>query len=336
MNKYYILDFTRPEVEKVLGDRARQFVRRYKPDLVKFDFGYEIPSLATVAPYDMNWAGERMMQKGLDVIVKSMRQENPDMVVMYYHLSPLFADYFDLHSGDDMFMAKGEYELEANRRFFFSGLCGEFGMPTYGSSGYDWGSEPEIWFDSSVIGTIGSLASLGGLDEVGGGLTPRIAAKYNGLKQTLRHTNQFSVVPLDPVFDAVTRGAHASSWVRLESGKPMLLALRTLRLDGGRGITEYKDILSTTCSVVVSSCSEDALGQTAKLAVVPYGDGVLTLHVKAHGSSVAEIKEHLYKDKPAERLIHIREGILKIPLHETAQNGSPVEWIEIQITPAEF
>jgi hypothetical protein len=335
-NKYYILDFTRPEVEKVLGDRARQFVRRYKPDLVKFDFGYEIPSLATVAPYDMHWAGERMMQKGLDVIVKSMRQENPDIVVMYYQLSPLFADYFDLHSGDDMFMAKGEYELEANRRFFFSGLCGEFGMPTYGSSGYDWGSESEMWFDSSVIGTIGSLASLSGRDEVGGRLTSRIAAKYNGLKQALRHTNQFSIVPLDPVFDAVTRGAHASSWVRLESGKPMLLALRTLRLDGGRGITEYKGILSTTCSVVVSSRSEDALGQTARLAVVPYGDGALTLQVKAHGSSVAEIKEHLYKDKPIERLIQIREGVLEIPLHETAENGSPVEWIEIQITPAEF
>jgi hypothetical protein len=103
----------------------------------------------------MNWAGERMMHKGLEVIVKAMQHEHPDIAIMYYELSPLFADYFDLHSLDDMFMAKGEYELEPNRRIFFSGLCGEFGMPTYGSSGYDWDSQREIWFDSVATGTIG-------------------------------------------------------------------------------------------------------------------------------------------------------------------------------------
>ena len=67
----------------------RRFARRYKPDLVKFDFGYEIPALDTVAPHDMNWAGERMLWKGLDVVTKAMREENPDIVVMYYELSPL-------------------------------------------------------------------------------------------------------------------------------------------------------------------------------------------------------------------------------------------------------
>jgi len=31
----------------------------------------------------MNWAGERLLWKGLDVVVKAMREENPDIVVMY-------------------------------------------------------------------------------------------------------------------------------------------------------------------------------------------------------------------------------------------------------------
>ena len=95
-SKYFILDFTRPEVERVQSDLARKFVPRYKPDLVKFDFGYELPALDAAAPQDMNWAGERLLWKGLDVVVKAMREENPDIVVMYYELSPLFMDYFDL------------------------------------------------------------------------------------------------------------------------------------------------------------------------------------------------------------------------------------------------
>ncbi len=43
------------------------------------------------------------MWKGLDVLINAMRKENPDLVVMYYNLSPLFLDYFDLFSPDDLF-----------------------------------------------------------------------------------------------------------------------------------------------------------------------------------------------------------------------------------------
>src|SRR6185437_2466735 len=120
--KYYILDCTQQEVAKVLSDLARKFIRRYKPDLLKFDFGYELPAVTKAAPKDKQWAGERMMWKGLDVVITAMREENPDLVIMYYQLSPLFLEYFDLHSPDDLFLNSGEYDIEANRRFFFSSL----------------------------------------------------------------------------------------------------------------------------------------------------------------------------------------------------------------------
>ena len=150
-------------------------------------------------------------------------------------------------------------DQEANRRFFFSGLCGEFGMPTYGSSGYDWASGPEIWFDSVAIGTLGSLATLSGPDDAGGRPSPQILAKYNGLAHLVRPTNQFTVEPLDPVFDSAIRGARSSSWVRLEDGQAVLVALRTQRLDGGPGRNEFGGIVNTTASVVVASKTADAL-----------------------------------------------------------------------------
>ncbi|HEV2498678.1 MAG TPA: TIM-barrel domain-containing protein [Terriglobia bacterium] len=328
--KYYILDFTHPEVEKVLSDLARRYVRRYKPDLVKFDFGYEIPLLSTAAPHDMRWAGERMLGKGLDVVVKAMREEKPDIVVMYYELSPLFTEYFDLHSPDDLFEARGEYNVEANRRFFFSGLCGEFGMPTYGSSGYDWVSQPEIWFDSVAIGTLGCLGSFGGNDEAGSKPTPERLAKYNGLIHLVRLTNQFTIQPLDAIYDAVTRGAHASSWARTENGKVVLVALRPRGLDGGAGVNQWGGVLDTTAQVAVASLTEDSLAEADRLGVVPYGQGRLTLR-RASNTSAATVgaTEHYFGGHAKTTHLEVRGGAVEIPLREQSADGLPLEWIEI-------
>ena len=224
-SSYYILDFTQPAVAKVLSDLVRKFVRRYKPDLFKFDFGYELPAVCIAAPQDKNWTGERLMWKGLEVVIKAMREENPNLVVMYYQLSPLFLDDFDLHSTDDLWLTAGEYDVEANRRMYFSSLLGPLGIPTYGSSGYDWANAPNIWFDSAAVGTIGSLNDFRA-DEEGEGSTPELVAKYNGVAKVLRQTNIFEVLPLGAISQAPTLGGHARSWARLEGGELVLFAFR--------------------------------------------------------------------------------------------------------------
>jgi hypothetical protein len=329
-SKYYILDFTQPEVEKVVRARAKKFAERYKPDLVKFDFGYELPPLSVAAPKDMSWAGERFMLKGLEVVVKGMREVNPDQVVMYYCLSPLFIEYFDLHSPDDLFTASGEYDFEANRRFFFSSLLGEIGMPTFGSGGYDWVTMPEIWFDSALIGTLGSLNSFVG-DEEDAMPTPERIAKYNGLCQVLRTSNSFTIEPVDADYLSVTRGAHTSSWARFESGELVGVALRTRRLDGREGPVKFRDLVQSSASVVAASKTSDGIARTTKLAVVPYGEGELVIQRSDGQISEAAVTEHYLGGNSKESRIEIREGTLRLPLRERDEKGSPVEWIELNV-----
>ncbi|MBK7455553.1 MAG: hypothetical protein IPJ46_18050 [Anaerolineales bacterium] len=225
-SRYGIFDVTQPIVQKILSERARQFIRRYKPDLIKFDFGYELPSLDIAAPADLDWAGERLLQKGLEVVVGAMKAENPDLVIMYYGLSPLLIDYYDLHSPDDLVYCIGDYDLETNRRIFFSSLCGELGMPTYSSSGYDWGSAVDIWFDCAPSGTLGSLHCFDG-DENGDGPTDKIIAKFNGLSAILRKHAVFQTYPVDVKWQGGLRAGFSPSWERIEVGKTVLLALRT-------------------------------------------------------------------------------------------------------------
>lgn len=325
---FYILDITQPEVQKVVRELAKGFIHRYKPDFVKFDFGYELPSLAAAAPKDMAWAGERLLLKAMEVIVKAMREENPDIVVMYYSLSPLFLDYFDLHSPDDLGYCSGDFDLEANRRFFFSSLLGEIGMPTWGSSGYEWRTAPDIWFDSAVIGTLGSLGSYYG-PRPEALATPARVAKYNGLSEVIRHCETFSIIPVDAAYHGPARGAHISSWARIENGEVVLVALRKCRWDGSAGSGRFRDLVGCDTSVVVASKTPNGLARAKRLAVVPYGTGELMLKREDSASQTAEVTEHYFRGRSVKKQTPIENGTLRISLREHLEDDSLIEWIEV-------
>lgn len=333
---YYILDFTQPEVAKVLGELARRFIRRYKPDVLKFDFGYELPAVGIAAPRDKQWSGERLMLRGLEVAIKAMREENPDLVVMYYNLSPLFLEYFDLHSPDDLYQCVGEYDVEANRRFFFSSLMGPLGVPTYGSTGYDWASAPHIWFDAAAMGTLGCLNDFKG-DEQGEGATPEWIAKYNGLTQVLRGTNVFEILPMDTVSEAPTLGAHARSWARFEQGKLMLLAYRppitgetnALSL-ASRMDPRVKDAIECSVPVVVASKTSEDLGHTDRLALALYGSGEIVLRCRE--GKQAEIRSHYFGGTTTQEVAPVESGRVRIAARDRDAAGRPLEWVEVLIS----
>jgi hypothetical protein len=324
-SRYGIFDVTQPAVQQVLGERAREFVKRYKPDLVKFDFGYELPSLDVAAPANPKWAGERLLQKGLEVVVSAMKAENPDLVIMYYGLSPLLLEYYDLHSPDDLVYCSGDYDLETNRRIFFSSLCGELGMPTYGSSGYDWESALDIWFDSAPSGTLGSLHCFDG-DENGDLPKTEWISKYNGLSAILRREPAFHIHPVDVQWQGGLRAGFSPSWERIEGDKTVLLALRTYRFDGKPASQNYKAILHTDVMVVVSSMTDEGISNSSRLGIVPFGDGKCILHRATNGS--AKLIEHYFDGKTCEFEASCIDHQLELSLIQT-RDSEIFEWLEI-------
>ncbi len=335
-SQYAIMDFTQPAVGDLLANLARQFVRRYKPDLLKFDFGYELPGVARATAFDKRYMGERLMARGLEIVIRAMREVNPDLVVMYYNLSPLFLDYFDLHSTDDLFMAAGEYEVEANRRIFFSSLLAPLGVPTYGSSGYDWSSAPEIWFDSAAVGTLGSVNDFTHGDEQEEHSSPEIIARYNGLTQTLRSAVRCEIVPLGTIFEGATMGARAHSWARLEQGKLVLLAYRP-PVAGMIGSLarftddpRYANLVTSQVPVVVASKTNDPITRCRVLAVVPYGEGELTIRREA--GKEATLTSHYFGGATTQEVVAIRDAQLRFSPRIRHGGGSSLEWIEVQIT----
>lgn len=325
-SRYGIFDVTQPIVQKVLSERARQFIRRYKPDLIKFDFGYELPSLDISAPADLNWAGERLLKKGLEVVVGAMKEENPDLVIMYYGLSPLLIDYYDLHSPDDLVYCVGDYDLETNRRIFFSSLCGELGMPTYSSSGYDWESALDIWFDSAPSGTLGSLHCFDG-DENGDLPKDEQIAKFNGLSAILRKQVIFQTYPINAKWQGGLRAGFSPSWERMEDGKTVLLALRTHLFDGKPAVQTYKDILHTNIMLVIASMTDDGISESNRLGIVPFGDGTCTIK-RAMAGETAKIIEHYFSGNKIEAKISCQNNQMEINLLQTSKDEI-LEWLEI-------
>lgn len=332
--RYYIFDFTQPEVVRVLTEAVRRFMRRYRPDVFKFDFGYELPAMSVAAPHDRSSSGERLMARGLEVVLSVMREENPDLVVMYYNLSPLFAEHFDLHSTDDLFLNAGNFEVEANRRIFFASLLGRLGIPTYGSSGYDWSSSSAIWFDSAATGAIGSLNDFAG-DPAGETPSPRILARYNGIARALRTTTVFQIVPVGDIPWASVRGAHARSWARFEEQRLTLFAYRPTPpgeedlLADSNPDPRLRDVLRSAGPVLIASRDDESITASHTLAIVPYTGGQVSL-LRSTGSQ-AVLTHYYFGGVSAEARVPIQSGRLTFTVSSEDANSRPLEWIEAQI-----
>lgn len=304
---FYLFDVSQAEVREMLSGTIAAFVKRYDPDLVKFDFGYELPSLALAAPADPSYAGEQLLRRGLEFLVSALRAAKPDIAILYDSLSPLFVDLIDQHGHDDMYLNIEEYAEENNRRLFFSSLLGELGIPIYGSGGYDWHSMPDIWRDNAIAGPVGSLNSVAG-DEHCGGPTPEQVARYNGLVAITRRSQTYQIDPLSRVTLGSTTGARSDSWVRREGG---VITSVSVGLPG-RPLPDDAGVQSH-CRAVVSSLTADGLATSDLIGIVAFDPGTMMLRTRP-GRDVHVI-QHL-ADRSS----------------RTVVASSSVDWIELDVT----
>jgi len=324
---YYMFDVSRPTVREVLRERAHEFMRRYRPDLVKFDFGYELPSMKFAAPHDRSWGGELILLKSLEVVVSAMREVNPDIAVMYYNLSPLLGQWIDQHSTDDLYLNAGEYGAEVNRRVFFSSLLAEYGVPTYGSGGYDWLEVKDIWFDTVAAGPLGSLNSFNG-DQSDSNPAPIDLARYRGLSQLTRRTTapaRIEAIGARVHYGSLT--ARAESWARWEDGALTVVALRTPVVDGQIQPVSYADQVHSTVQVAIASLEDASITSASRLGIVACGPGVVRLRTTRDGSAVGAA----HGASGSTSLVVRREGDwLELEVSHLV-SGEPIDWIELVI-----
>lgn len=85
----------------------------------------------------------------------------------------------------------------------------------------------------------------------------------------------------------------------------------------------------TTAQVAVASITQESLTEATKLGVVPYGVGRLTLRRKSKASGTAKATEHYSGGQSRTSRLDVRRGVIEMPLRVRGENGSPLEWIEV-------
>lgn len=324
-HSYYLFDVSQEAVREVLAERARAFMRRYRPDLVKFDFGYELPAMVHAAPRERSWGGEKLLLKSLELVIGAMREVDPDVVVMYYNLSPLLTDFVDLHSTDDMYLNADEYRAEANRRLFFSSILGGVGVSSYGSGGYDWLEMQEIWLDTVAFGPIGSLGSFHG-DPRDSAPADLDVARFNGLSALTRPAVEFTVRPLAPAYLGGSSGARSASWARVEGERTTAIVARPSRYDGS-GAGTGQEFVRAAMPVAVISRTDDGLAETPSLGLVALGGGTVEL-LRVDDGPVSAVAHAGGGRRHRIAVVRTPDGV-RIDVPERTADGVPVEWVEV-------
>jgi hypothetical protein len=316
--RYGIYDISQPDTARVLGQLAGDFIRRYRPDLIKFDFGYELPTLDVACPADPSYRGEALLRRGLEVILGAMKAVNPELVVFYYGLSPLLTPFYDLHSTDDMVYCPRDYDVEGNRRMTLGALLGECGMPVSSSTGYDWATASDLWFDACALGVPGSLLPFGP-DEAGGEPTPQVIARFNGLAALVRPSAVYQFQSVGGHPHGGHRALTTAGWRRLEGGQTSLLALRP-----GCQVAD----LASAGQLVVASLDNDSLAESQHFGLVGWPGSWLRRSAPAAAWIVTE--HHLGGQTSAQRLDLAAASTSGTDFAYHWPNDDTLEWVEFQ------
>ncbi len=320
---WYVFDPTNTKAAAYLAGRARRLVERYRPAMVKIDFGYEIPPPDVAGPHDPKHGGELLFQRFLEIIAGAIKEADRRVAILYYCVTPLFNGLIDQCGMDDLWMSRGRYDDGFAKRALLSTWCGAFGMVPYGSTGYDWRSAAEIWLDTAIIGTPGVIAPLHG-DEYGEKPSPDLIARYNGVARIARRNPYYTVQIFDAdLFDAVN-GPRARSWARIEDGQTVVAVLRP----GDTGVALAPGIAEATCRVAIASLTDASLATAPAVGIVPFETGRVTLRRSRPGAAHARALLLDGRFSPWQVTIDGRD--VHVDAAGAADDGTPVEMIELR------
>ncbi|CAL1519671.1 hypothetical protein [Chitinophaga sp. MM2321] len=274
---YYCLDVSSPRARAFLQERTRRVMQSIKPQLIKLDFGYGLPSPDMGAPRDPQFRGERQSFELVSLIAAAAKSVDKNVIIMYYGISPLWAPVMDMVSLDDQGDLWYDTRQGHQEWSIWASLLSRQGIAVSGSSSYSWTTDDEVLMNTIILGSPGAV--LGTELDNGAPIPEQYLNKRWAVNKWYRRTVLWTPCWLNSHTGDLEQPPHLRCWGREETiaGNKILTAL-TLREDSN------KDLKGTPAENIRWSgnwglISQDDRPVTAsgKLAIIPFSAGHLSL-----------------------------------------------------------
>ncbi|GAB3933790.1 hypothetical protein GCM10028804_50090 [Larkinella terrae] len=268
----YCLDPSSANAAALIRNRTQRIVKELKPDLLKLDFGYGVPSPDMATARNPAFRGEKLAYTLIKLIADAAREINPNITVQYYSIHPLFRDIQNLLALDDLGDAGGR-EAEGHGQWsIWSSLAGRQGMAIMASSGYDWNADDEVLLNTAIIGSQGAVLPRKLND--GSAVPARKISRRVALALWHRRSVGWTPLWLNSQKGDFLQEPKPNCWGRLENGRLTALALREspLPLDRSR----IQNIQFQGRWAIISQ-DEQSIFEAKKVALVPFDGGFVEM-----------------------------------------------------------
>ncbi|GAB3959953.1 hypothetical protein GCM10028805_57000 [Spirosoma harenae] len=269
---HYCLDPSSPKAVALIRSRTQRIVKELKPDLLKLDFGYGIPSPDVATARNPAFRGENLAYTLLKLIADAAREINADITIQYYSIHPLFRGVQNLLALDDLGDAGGR-EAEGHGQWsVWSSLAGQQGMPIMASSGYDWNADEDVLLNTAIIGAQGAVLPRK-LDD-GAPVPPQKISKRVALALWHRQTVGWTPLWLNSQKGNFSQEPTPNCWGRLENNQLTALALRESSIPFDKSAIRA---MQWRGRWAIISQDEHSIFDTKKLALIPFDGGSIEL-----------------------------------------------------------
>ncbi|GEP97052.1 hypothetical protein CCY01nite_33120 [Chitinophaga cymbidii] len=281
---YYCLDVSSPRTRAFLQERTRKVMRTLKPRLIKLDFGYGMPNPNMGAPRDPKYRGERSSWEMVRLIAEAAKSIDPEVIILYYGISPLWAPLVDMVSLDD----QGDLWYDTRQGHaewsMWASLLSQQNVAISGSSSYEWRTDDEVLMNTIILGSPGAV--LPTELENGDPVPDRFLNRRLAVNKWYRRTILWKPAWLNSHTGSMEAPPRLRCWGRLEhfAGKDVLTAL-TLREDDHKQLADIQ--WSGNWGLVAQD--DRAVTASARLAVIPFSEGKLNIPCARKPSKVTKL-----------------------------------------------
>jgi hypothetical protein len=204
----------------------------------------------------------------MKIIAKVAREENPNVIIMNYGISPLWLPVTDMISLDD----QGDlwYELKQGHAEWsiWASLLSQSGVMVSGSSSYNWNDDKEILLNTAIIGVPGASLPIEAANEEN--MNRRLA-----LNTWYRRPVKWEPAWFNSHTGNYNQPPSINCWGRKEQGELTALALRE-----NASMPDKKNVpghIAFKGRWALLSQDEHSIYQAKQLAVIPFDAGMISI-----------------------------------------------------------